>query len=298
MTIPHGAGALYSTTGDLWRWTQGLFGGRLLKPESLAKMTTPNKNNYAFGLEVTALGGRKAIRHGGGIEGFNTQLTYFPDSRITVAVLANVNGNAPTLIAEQLGRLAHGDTVRTNTERTQIELPRGKLEGLVGSYELTPMATMVITVEGNQLVSRLGSQPAIPLFAETETKFFPRVVEAEMEFELGADGKAAALVLRQNGQQRRAPRLAERTAVTLPLAVLQRYPGTYQLGPGFNLMITLEDGQLMSQATGQGKAPLFAEAEGRFFLKVANAQIEFEGGEQITGLVLKQGGRETRAPRQ
>ena len=298
MTIPGGAGALYSTTGDLLRWTQGLYGGKVLKAGSLAKMTTPNKNDYAFGLEVSAAGGRRIIRHSGGIEGFNTQLTYFPDSKITVAVLANVNGNAPTQLAEVLGQLAHGDTVRTNAERAQIEVPRERLERLVGSYEIAPTASMVITVEGNQLISRLGAQPALPLFAETETKFFPRVVEAQIEFELGADGKAAALVLSQNGQQRRAPRLAERAAVTLPLAVLQRYPGTYQIAPGFNLMITLEDGQLVSQATGQGKAPLFAEGEGRFFLKVANAQIDFEGGERVTGLILKQGGREMRAPRQ
>ena len=298
MTIPGGAGALYSTVEDLLRWTQGLFGGKLLKPESLARMTTPNKNNYAFGLTVSTAGGRKTIQHNGAIEGFNSHLTYFPDSRVTVAVLANVNGNAPTQIAEQLGQLAHGATVRTNAERTQIELPRERLEPLVGSYEVLPTANMIISVEGNQLVSKLGAQPAVPLFAETATKFFPRVVDAEIEFELGADGKATALVLRQNGQQRRAPRLAERTAVTLPLAVLQRYPGTYPLAPGFNLVITLEDGQLMSQATGQGKAPLFAEAEGRFFLKGANAQIEFEGGERVTGLVLKQGGRETRALRQ
>ena len=30
MTFPHGAGALYSTTEDLLRWTQGLFGNKLL----------------------------------------------------------------------------------------------------------------------------------------------------------------------------------------------------------------------------------------------------------------------------
>ena len=87
--------------------------------------------------------------------------------------------------------------------------------------------------------------------------------------------------------------------VVLPLAVLQRYPGTYRLQPGFDLVITLENGQLMSQATGQAKAPLYAESERKFFLKVANAQIEFVGdGERPAELVLNQGGRETHAPRQ
>ena len=41
MSIPHAAGSLYSTTEDLLRWEQGLFGGKVIAPASLAKMTTP-----------------------------------------------------------------------------------------------------------------------------------------------------------------------------------------------------------------------------------------------------------------
>jgi hypothetical protein len=158
---------------------------------------------------------------------------------------------------------------------------------------------MRITVVGNQLQSQLGVQPVVPLFAESETVFFPRVVDAELTFELDASGKATALTLRQNGQERRAARVAERTEIALTPDVLARFTGTYRLQPGFDLVITLENGQLMSQATGQAKAPLFAETEKKFFLKVANAQIEFVGdGERATELVLYQGGRETRAARQ
>jgi CubicO group peptidase (beta-lactamase class C family) len=298
MTVPHGAGGLYSTTEDLLRWTQGLFGGRLLSADSLAKMTTPFKNNYAFGVVVSDVGGRKVVQHNGGIQGFNTDLRFYPDTRITVAVLANLNGPAAGQLAGQLGALAHGDAVRLSSERTSIELSRDKLDRLVGSYALAPTANMIITVEGNQLMSRLGAQPVVPLFAESETVFFPRVVDAEVEFELDASGTATALVLRQNGLVQRGPRLAQRTEVTLPLAVLERYPGTYRFRPGFELVVTLENGQLMSQATGQGKAALFAEGEGKFFLKAADAQIEFVGGERVTELVLHQGGREQRAARQ
>src|SRR4029078_3584156 len=74
MSIPHAAGALYSTTGDLLRWEQGLFGGTAISAASLTKMTTPFKNEYAFGLTVQMASGRKVIQHGGGIEGFNTFL--------------------------------------------------------------------------------------------------------------------------------------------------------------------------------------------------------------------------------
>jgi CubicO group peptidase (beta-lactamase class C family) len=40
MSIPHAAGALFSTTEDLLRWEQGLFGGKVISPASLVKMTT------------------------------------------------------------------------------------------------------------------------------------------------------------------------------------------------------------------------------------------------------------------
>jgi CubicO group peptidase (beta-lactamase class C family) len=67
MTVPQGAGALYSTTEDLLKWEQGLFGGKVLSAVSLQKMTTPFKSNYAFGLQVETVGGHKVIEHGGAI---------------------------------------------------------------------------------------------------------------------------------------------------------------------------------------------------------------------------------------
>src|SRR5579871_4957161 len=103
MTIPHAAGALYSTTEDLLRWERALFGGKVLSAESLRKMTTPFKNNYAFGLGVKETGGRKLISHNGGIEGFNTFLGYYPAEKVTVVVLGNLNSRVIEEIAAKLG---------------------------------------------------------------------------------------------------------------------------------------------------------------------------------------------------
>jgi CubicO group peptidase (beta-lactamase class C family) len=108
MSIPLSAGALYSTTEDLLRWEQGLFGGKLLSVASLQKMTTPFKNDYAFALAVRDANGHKLIEHGGGIEGFNTQLSYYPDDKLTIVVLANQNTGATGDIASKLAALVHG----------------------------------------------------------------------------------------------------------------------------------------------------------------------------------------------
>lgn len=108
MSIPFSAGSLYSTTGDLLRWEQALFGGKVLSAASLEKMTKPFLQDYAFGLAVSNKDGHKVIEHGGGIEGFNTHLAYYPEDKVTIVVLGNLNGRAPDEIAAKLGALTHG----------------------------------------------------------------------------------------------------------------------------------------------------------------------------------------------
>jgi CubicO group peptidase (beta-lactamase class C family) len=199
MSVPHAAGALYSTTEDLLRWNQGLFGGKLLKPESLAKMTAPFKNDYALGLVVRIVEGRKRISHGGGIEGFNTDLSYYPDERLTVVVLGNLNGPAADNISRLLGAAAHGDTVTLTSERKEVSVSPEILRDYAGTYELNPNFSITITLEENQLMAQATKQPKFPLFAESESRFFYKAVDAQLEFFRDSDGTVTHLVLYQNG---------------------------------------------------------------------------------------------------
>ena len=197
MSVPHAAGALYSTTLDLLKWEQALFGGKVLSPASLQKMTTPFKSDYAFGLTVRTVDGRKVIAHDGGIDGFNTHMAYYPDSKVTVIVLGNLNGLAPAQVGRQLEALAHGDTVAAPRTRTAVDLPVERLSPLVGSYEMQGGVTMTIAVDGDHLTTQLTGQPALRIFAESETRFFLRVVEATLDFEKDAGGNVTGVTLRQ-----------------------------------------------------------------------------------------------------
>jgi CubicO group peptidase (beta-lactamase class C family) len=213
MSIPQGAGALYSTTEDLLKWEQGLLGGKLLRPASLEKMTTPFKQNYAFGLQVETAGGHKVIEHGGGIEGFNTELEYYPDEKLTVVVLGNVNGSAPGEIAKKLAAAARGETVKLQSELKEIPLDPKVLGRLVGVYQLAPGINMMITLENNQLFSKLGTQQPVAIYPESETRFFPKVVEAELEFpSLNDKGMASEMILHQGGRDQTAKRLDDAEA--------------------------------------------------------------------------------------
>jgi len=207
MSIPFSAGGLYSTTEDLLRWEQGLFGGKLLSPASLQKMTTPFKHDYAFGLDVRTVNGRKVIEHGGGIEGFNTELAYYPEDKLTVIVLGNLNGGAPGEIATKLAALAHGEKVVLSSERKEINVDPKVFGGYVGRYQLAPDFIISVTQEGDHLFVQATGQPKFEVFAESERDYFLKVVDARITFVTDSHGRATELILHQGGLDQHAKRL-------------------------------------------------------------------------------------------
>lgn len=70
MTIPHAAGALYSTVDDFVKWDQALYSDKVLSESSREAMFTPFKSDYAYGWAVRAVAGHKMVSHAGGINGF------------------------------------------------------------------------------------------------------------------------------------------------------------------------------------------------------------------------------------
>jgi CubicO group peptidase (beta-lactamase class C family) len=207
MSIPYSAGGLYSTTEDLLRWEQGFFGGKLLSPASLQKMTTPFKNNYAFGLQVHMVNGHKVIDHGGGIEGFNTMLAYYPEDKLTVVVLGNLSGQAPDNIALKLAAVAQGEKVVMISERKEITVNPKLFDGYVGRYQLAPSITTNVTQEDGHLFVRLTGQPKFEAFPEGERDYFLKVVDAQITFVIDSQGHATELILHQNGLDQHAKRV-------------------------------------------------------------------------------------------
>lgn len=200
MSIPQGAGGLYSTTHDLLKWEQGLFGGRLLQPQSLTLLTTPVRNDYAFGLGVAEAYGDKTISHSGGIEGFNTYMAYDPARHMTVIVLGNLNGPAPTKIGADLLTLARGGTVTLQSERQAVAVEAGSLMAYEGVYELSPTFLITASVLDGKLMVQATGQDALELQAESAGTFFLREVDAQVVFTRDASGAVDGLVLHQGGR--------------------------------------------------------------------------------------------------
>lgn len=211
MSIPYAAGSLYSTPQDLLSWQKQLFEGNFLSAQSLNKMIQPFKNTYGLGVSIPLLNGHKAITHGGGINGFNTFMIYFPEDKLTIIVLANLvaKGFVPQSIGLNLVELIYNQCVTAPSERKEIVLSPDVLTQFLGSYTLTPVeiyyttqpSNLIIELENDHLVAKIKDGSKIRLFSESETKFFSAIPDVQIEFFKDKHGKITHLILQQDGDR-------------------------------------------------------------------------------------------------
>ncbi|GAB3513051.1 serine hydrolase domain-containing protein [Emticicia fontis] len=57
--------------------------------------------------------------------------------------------------------------------------------------------------------------------------------------------------------------------------ILKKYTGSYQLGPGWAVTITLENGQLQTQANGEDKFPMDTKSDSTFWINAYGASMTF-----------------------
>lgn len=84
-----------------------------------------------------------------------------------------------------------------------------RLEGLVGEYEMAPGRGISITLEDGQLHGQPTGSPKRPLVHVSGSTFAVGRADGPVTvtFTLGADGRATAMVMRQNGNERTLPRV-------------------------------------------------------------------------------------------
>jgi hypothetical protein len=310
MTQPHAAGSLLSTVDDMARWDAALYTDELLKPESVERMIQKFELNdgeesaYGLGLGVGTLKGRAAISHGGGIHGFSTYATRWPEDRIYVAVLTNAPGLPvrPGNVGNRIAALVAGDPFE---DFKRISLAPDVLQGYVGVYRIDEETERIVSLVDGVLHTKRTGSSQLEAHPHSKTGFFYENTFTHFELVKDDSGEVVEMLMYQNGNDE--PERSERVSNLVPEKELAEvdpqiydgYVGEYELGPGFTLTITRDGDRLFGQATGQDRAELFPESETVFFLKVVDAKIVFEPGDngKAAKLVLRQGGQEMRGKR-
>ncbi|HEY1113278.1 MAG TPA: serine hydrolase [Chitinophagaceae bacterium] len=197
MSVLAGAGALYATARDLYSLDRALYGTSLLSETSRAAMFTPGKAPYGLGWEIKEKGGRKEISHSGSIDGFVSNIIRFPGEDACIIFLSNYFDSKGPQICKALTALLFGEFYELPKERKPVTLPAEVLQRYAGRYGMEGGPVLTITAEGGKLSGKLGNQPPFEMLSESETHFFVKAVDADVEFQKDEAGAITGVALKQ-----------------------------------------------------------------------------------------------------
>ena len=302
LTIPYAAGSIMSTVEDLNKWQMALKAGKLVKKESLdlaytnTKLNNGELTNYGYGWGNNEIFGSTTVEHSGGIFGYLSNGIYLPEEDVYVAVLSNCNCNDPGEVSTRMAAVAIGKPYPSKEKA--VKMKEADMQKLVGMYEYENGVKRNIIFEDGQLYSvRSGNRSEI--YPTSKENFFFNQSTASYRFTYDSNGEPATVYfedrINSSKGKRVSKEIVEKREIEVAESILQQYVGTYQIQEGFDLEVTLEDGKLMTQATGQPKFQIFPETESKFFVKAFEAEIEFKksANGEVDSAVLYQAGNAT-----
>ena len=297
MDFAGGAGNLYSTVLDLHKWNEAVFHGNVLSAASKQMAFTPVVLNdseqaaalgggYGYGWAISTNRGLRVIQHGGGLNGFNSSLARFPEHDLTIVVLSNALPNIPDLnpggLTNQIAELyLYPFMDAQEPPQVATDFDPKLLEDYVGRYDYQS-GIMTIRREGDQLFAQLSGQQEYEIYPSAKDRFFWKVVDAQIDFKRDETGTVTHAIHKQNNTELKVPKLKNKNPITLPVDVLQKYVGKYELAPNALITITQDNNSLYAQITGQPKLEIFPSDENVFFYKDVNAQLTFNTADDGT----------------
>jgi len=211
-----GTGGLRSTANDMMRFLDAAQSKRKtdLTPafQSLLEMRRQTNTNDVYaagGWFVETAHNDKLVVKDGGTGGYSSFIGYSARTGIATVLLSNTGYLAPPVIATWsttpgLGRHLLNPNFSLPALHRQVPIDPAKLAAYTGRYPLTPRFVLTVTPRDGRLLVQAAGLGEQEVFPESDTRFFSRVVDAQITFELASDGTASALVLHQNGRNRRA----------------------------------------------------------------------------------------------
>jgi D-alanyl-D-alanine carboxypeptidase len=199
------AGGLCSSVDDLALWDAAIASGKLLAPETWARVFAPyelpsgEKSPYALGWAIGELQGRVAQSHAGGIPGFRAYVLRIPDDHVFVALLSNdeTAETQPEVVARKAAAIAIGKPL---SEQSTVTLSASALDRLVGEYALGE-EKLTVRRDGNKLMGQAPGDPEFELFPVGNDAFIVKAFDGRITFLRAADGTVTGLIERGGGSE-------------------------------------------------------------------------------------------------
>jgi CubicO group peptidase (beta-lactamase class C family) len=198
-TVAYSAGAIYSTTGDLYLWHKALQQNKILSKEQQEKAYTPVKNRYGYGWNIDSVEGKRRVSHGGGIHGFVTNISRVPEDDICIVLLSNSSDPAISEITKSIYAILYGKEYELPKDRIAIKLPEEKLKEYEGEYEIREGLHVIISLKDGELVAAPTGQKTNILYVEKEDLLFLKSQDIQLAFTRNDKKEIDGFILHQNG---------------------------------------------------------------------------------------------------
>ncbi|MEP6846831.1 MAG: serine hydrolase [Panacibacter sp.] len=200
-TVSFSAGAIYSTTGDLYLWHKALEHNTVLSKAQQEKAYTPVRNNYGYGWGIDSIEGKRRVGHGGGIPGYITNESRVPEDDIDIVLLSNASNQSLEDITKSIYAILYNKQYELPKERMVIQLPAETLNQYEGEYEINPDLHVIMTIKDGALSATPTNQSEKILHAEKEDFFFEKEEDVQVEFTRDANKEVDGFILYQGGRQ-------------------------------------------------------------------------------------------------
>ncbi|EDM34713.1 putative beta-lactamase [Pedobacter sp. BAL39] len=199
------AAALWTTPTDLARYiieTELSYQGKskkVLDQQSTILRLTPYSNDEAaLGVFIEDAQGTKYFGHGGANEGFRSgYYGSFEGGNGLVIMVNSDNGEIIQELMNSISRVYGFKGLNKSKEITLAQVTELDLQPYLGKYELMPGFVLSITNEGNRLFAQATGQTKLEVYPETSSKFFYKVINANMEFVKDASGNVNKMIFTQ-----------------------------------------------------------------------------------------------------
>lgn len=176
MSIPGGAGAMVSTPKDLVVFIQALFNGELISQNSIDQMKIIERG-YGKGLFMIPFKQKTAYGHGGAIDRFKSNLAYFEEEKLALAITINgATQNTNDILIGILSIVFNEPFTLPNADEKPVQLSDEALSKYTGTFssQSAELALKIVfkTANGKLQAQATGQGPiSLTAFSETEFKF-------------------------------------------------------------------------------------------------------------------------------
>ena len=200
-SISFSAGAIYSTTDDLYRWSHALENNSILSTSQQNEAYTPVKNNYGYGWQIDSIDGKRRLAHGGGIPGYVTILSRVPADDITIILLSNASNEKVGAISNSIYSILYNQPYELPKERKAVSLDEQTMQQYNGEYEIKPGLTVTINAKDSVLIAVPTGQSPKTLFAEKKDFFFEKEEDVQLDFTRNDKNEIDGFLFHQSGRE-------------------------------------------------------------------------------------------------